>query len=46
MSFTCSDALSGLDGTRPAAYTFPEGANQSHTASVSDNAGNRRQCGA
>jgi hypothetical protein len=41
VSFTCSDAVSGIPtGTCPAAYTFPQGANQSHTASVTDTAGN------
>ena len=46
VSFTCGDATSSIPaGTCPAAYTFPDGANQRYTASVSDNAGNRAAAG-
>jgi hypothetical protein len=45
VSFNCSDALSGLQGSCPGASTFPEGADQSHTASISDNAGNSASAG-
>jgi hypothetical protein len=45
VSFNCSDALSGLQGSCPADSTFPEGAKESHTASVSDNAGNSASAG-
>ncbi len=37
--FTTGDALSGV-ATTPASKTFGEGANQSHTGTVTDNAGN------
>jgi hypothetical protein len=40
VSFACSDATSGLAGICPANYTFPEGLNQAHSQSISDNAGN------
>ena len=40
VSFVCSDATSGLAGTCPAAYTFPEGENQSYSQTVYDKAGN------
>src|SRR5829696_5890228 len=40
VSFTCSDALSGLAGSCPADVTLGEGANQSVTKSVTDKAGN------
>jgi hypothetical protein len=40
VSFACSDATSGLAGACPANYTFLEGANQSHSQTISDNAGN------
>lgn len=40
VSFVCSDATSGLAGTCPEAYTFPESANQSHSQTIYDNAGN------
>jgi hypothetical protein len=45
VTFPCSDATSGIDGSCPAAYTFPEGANQSHSATVSDVAGNTNSAG-
>jgi hypothetical protein len=41
VSFTCSDAMSGLSGTCPASVTLStEGANQTVSRSVGDNAGN------
>jgi hypothetical protein len=41
VSFTCSDAMSGLSGTCPASVTLStEAANQTVSRSVSDNAGN------
>jgi hypothetical protein len=40
--FTCSDATSGLAGTCPADYTFPEGQDLSHEGTVYDNAGNSK----
>jgi hypothetical protein len=41
VSFTCSDALSGLSGACPPSVTLStEGANQTVSRSVSDNAGN------
>jgi hypothetical protein len=51
VSFTCNDATSGIPaagtpGACPLKYTFPEGANLSYTASVSDNAGNKASAGA
>jgi hypothetical protein len=41
-SYTASDSGSGLASTSPAngSYTFPEGANQTHTFTVADQAGN------
>lgn len=45
VTFPCSDATSGVDGSCPAPYTFPEGANQSYSASVSDVAGNTNSAG-
>ncbi len=39
VSFTTGDALSGV-ATNPASKTFGEGANQSHSGTVTDNAGN------
>jgi hypothetical protein len=45
VSFSCSDTLSSVQGSCLAAYTFPEGANESHTASVSDIAGNSASAG-
>jgi hypothetical protein len=50
VSFTCSDATSGIpaagtSGACPLKFTFPDGANQSYTASVSDNAGNSASAG-
>jgi hypothetical protein len=40
VSFSCSDASSGLAGACPADVAVGEGSNQSVTGSVSDNAGN------
>ncbi|WP_299029964.1 PxKF domain-containing protein [uncultured Thermanaerothrix sp.] len=40
VSFTCSDAMSGLVGDCPGSYTFGEGANQSYSQTIYDNAGN------
>lgn len=41
VSFICSDALSGLPGADPCpSHTFTEGANQSFSRTVFDNAGN------
>jgi hypothetical protein len=40
VEFTCSDALSGLSGTCPDDVVLGEGANQSVTKSVTDQAGN------
>lgn len=45
VSFLCSDATSGIDGSCPSSYTFPEGQNLSHFASVSDKAGNTNSAG-
>ncbi|MBV9280686.1 MAG: hypothetical protein JOZ41_11430 [Chloroflexi bacterium] len=45
VSFACSDATSGIAGSCPASYTFPEGTNQSYAASVSDHAGNSSSAG-
>ncbi len=39
VSFTCSDATSGVVSC-PSPYTFGDGADQSHSATVYDNAGN------
>jgi hypothetical protein len=41
--FTCSDGTSGLKAPGcPSDHTFGDGENQSHSGTVSDNAGNRR----
>ena len=40
VSFVCNDATSGVAGTCPEAYTFPEGENQSYSQTIYDNAGN------
>lgn len=45
VSFTCSDALSGLDGDCPVAYTFGEGADQVYSQTVYDKAGNSALAG-
>jgi hypothetical protein len=46
VSFSCSDATSGIPvGTCPAAHSFGEGANQSYSASVKDDAGNSASAG-
>jgi hypothetical protein len=45
VSFTCSDATSGLAGSCPADYTFGEGENQSHSQTIYDNAGNSASAG-
>jgi hypothetical protein len=47
VSYTCSDATpgSGLAGACPAPHTFGEGANQSHSETVFDNAGNSKSAG-
>jgi hypothetical protein len=40
--YSCSDAISGIAGSCPAAYTFPEGINESHSVTVTDRAGNSK----
>ncbi|GAC1396755.1 MAG: hypothetical protein NVSMB52_10350 [Chloroflexota bacterium] len=40
VSFPCSDAVSGIDGSCPSAHVFGEGVNQNFSATVSDIAGN------
>ncbi|WP_027481672.1 PxKF domain-containing protein [Deinococcus pimensis] len=40
VKFECSDALSGLAATCPSSQIFGEGANQTASASISDQAGN------
>lgn len=45
VSYGCSDPLSGVAGGCPAPYTFGEGVDQNHGASVSDNAGNSSSAG-
>jgi hypothetical protein len=45
VSFTCSDALSGLDDACPSPYLFADGEDQSYNKSVSDLAGNSASAG-
>lgn len=45
VSFTCSDATSGLAGDCPASYLFGEGENQSYSQTIYDNAGNSASAG-
>jgi hypothetical protein len=46
VSFTCADALSGIDSDGcPAPHTLGEGSDQAHTAAVADVAGNRAGAG-
>jgi hypothetical protein len=45
VSFSCSDALSGLVGACPAPHEFGEGVNQSYNQSISDKAGNTASAG-
>jgi len=45
VSFTCSDATSGLAGACPASHTFGEGVDQSYSQAISDNAGNSASAG-
>jgi hypothetical protein len=40
-SYTCSDTLSGLDGTCPGVFTFGEGNDLSHSETISDQADNQ-----
>jgi hypothetical protein len=39
-SYTCSDATSGLAVACPSAYTFPQGASQTTSQTITDQAGN------
>ena len=45
VNFTCSDALSGLDGTCPASHLFNDGKDQSYSQNISDLAGNSASAG-
>ena len=45
VSFNCSDTLSGLAGLCPAASTFGNGADQSRSETIFDNAGNDSTAG-
>jgi hypothetical protein len=45
VSFTCSDATSGLAGVCPADYTFGQGADQAYSQTIYDNAGNSATAG-
>jgi hypothetical protein len=45
VSFTCSDATSGVAGSCPSAHTFGEGENQAHSQMIYDNAGNSASAG-
>ena len=38
--YTCADTLSGLAVACPSSYTFPQGANQTHSLTITDQAGN------
>ena len=40
VSFTCSDATSGVSGSCPTLHTFSEGASQSYKVTITDVAGN------
>lgn len=45
VSFTCSDATSGVAGSCPSAYTFSEGENQTYSQTIYDHAGNSASAG-
>ncbi|MEJ5224625.1 MAG: HYR domain-containing protein, partial [Anaerolineales bacterium] len=45
VNFTCNDALSGLDGACPSAYTFGDGADQAYSKTIYDKAGNYASAG-
>ena len=38
--YTCADTTSGLAVTCPSPFTFPQGANQTHSLTITDQAGN------
>lgn len=46
ISFTCSDATSGIVGACPSDHTFGEGENQLYSHTIQDNAGNSAAAGA
>jgi len=45
VNFVCSDTLSGLDGSCPGPYTFLDGADQSQSRTIFDEAGNSASAG-
>jgi hypothetical protein len=45
MAFSCNDGGSGLAGVCPSNFTFPEGANLSHSETIYDVAGNSSSSG-